>query len=98
MWLMMWFAPFLGFSCRSSFRFPGVDCLEKCVAGIYLFHCTSPIDAMLIWISQTVPATSVGRKISQRNCQTWIIESAEQLVKDNILSREVADYLRAIEQ
>lgn len=47
---------------------------------------------------QTIPATSVGRKISQRNCQTWITESAEQLVKDNILHPEVVDYLRAIEQ
>ncbi|KAH7026642.1 uncharacterized protein B0I36DRAFT_424323 [Microdochium trichocladiopsis] len=39
-----------------------------------------------------------GRRIVQRNCQTWIIESADGLVNDKILSQEVADYLRAIEQ
>ncbi|KAJ3490465.1 hypothetical protein NLG97_g5774 [Lecanicillium saksenae] len=41
---------------------------------------------------------STGRKITQRNCQTWIIESADQLVRDGILRRDVAAYLRAIEQ
>ncbi|POR33137.1 Uncharacterized protein TPAR_06646 [Tolypocladium paradoxum] len=39
-----------------------------------------------------------GKKITQRNCQTWIVESADQLVKDGILHKEVAAYLHAIEQ
>ncbi|PKX93697.1 uncharacterized protein P174DRAFT_440956 [Aspergillus novofumigatus IBT 16806] len=43
-------------------------------------------------------AGNVGKKVTQRNCQTWIVESAEQLVKDNIFRRETADYLCAIEQ
>ncbi|OXN24561.1 hypothetical protein CDV57_05003 [Aspergillus fumigatus] len=43
-------------------------------------------------------AGNVGKKVTQRNCQTWIVESAEQLVKDNIIRREIADYLCAIEQ
>ncbi|ODM20279.1 hypothetical protein SI65_03332 [Aspergillus cristatus] len=42
--------------------------------------------------------TPVGKKITQRNCQTWIIESADQLVSDRIFSREVAAYLHAIRQ
>jgi hypothetical protein len=41
---------------------------------------------------------SSSKAISQRDCQTWIIESADQLVKDSILLPAVADYLRAIEQ
>ncbi|RAL01362.1 uncharacterized protein BO80DRAFT_424911 [Aspergillus ibericus CBS 121593] len=41
---------------------------------------------------------SVGKKVTQRNCQTWIVESADQLVRDNMLSRDVANYLRAIQQ
>ncbi|KAK4247879.1 hypothetical protein C7999DRAFT_14153 [Corynascus novoguineensis] len=34
-------------------------------------------------------------KIKQRNCQTWVVESAEQLVKEGIFEQRVADYLRA---
>ncbi|OAA36730.1 hypothetical protein BBO_08009 [Beauveria brongniartii RCEF 3172] len=40
----------------------------------------------------------VGKRIVQRNCQSWIMESAEQLVIDGMLSPEIAAYLRAIEQ
>ncbi|EGE02380.1 hypothetical protein TEQG_01417 [Trichophyton equinum CBS 127.97] len=39
-----------------------------------------------------------GKKIIQRNCQTWIVESADQLVKDYIFSRDVAIYLHTIKQ
>ncbi|KAJ5378476.1 hypothetical protein N7509_011595 [Penicillium cosmopolitanum] len=39
-----------------------------------------------------------GKKIVQRNCQTWIVESAEQLLKDNISSEEVVAYLHATKQ
>ena len=34
----------------------------------------------------------------QRNCQTWIIESADQLVADGIFHADVAAYLHALEQ
>ncbi len=40
----------------------------------------------------------VGKKIVQKNCQAWIIESADQLVADGIILPDVAAYLRAIEQ
>ncbi|CDM28464.1 hypothetical protein DTO013E5_1074 [Penicillium roqueforti] len=39
-----------------------------------------------------------GRKVIQRDCQTWIVESADQLHRDNILSIEVVTYLHAIKQ
>ncbi|KAG7289956.1 hypothetical protein NEMBOFW57_006334 [Staphylotrichum longicolle] len=32
---------------------------------------------------------------SRRNCQTWVIESAEQLVREEIFEQKVVDYLRA---
>ncbi|PYH41651.1 uncharacterized protein BP01DRAFT_406715, partial [Aspergillus saccharolyticus JOP 1030-1] len=32
----------------------------------------------------------VGKKITPRNCSTWIIESADQLVDDGMFRREVA--------
>ncbi|EGX88141.1 hypothetical protein CCM_09277 [Cordyceps militaris CM01] len=39
-----------------------------------------------------------GKKVTQKNCQSWIVESAEQLVADGMLSPDVAAYLRALEQ
>ncbi|GAP87940.1 hypothetical protein SAMD00023353_1600580 [Rosellinia necatrix] len=39
-----------------------------------------------------------GRPISQRNCQTWIVEAAAHLVRDGIIAKEVADYLNAMKQ
>lgn len=42
--------------------------------------------------------SSSGKVIRQRNCQTWVIEASDQLVNDHILSKEIADYLHAIEQ
>ncbi|KAL3441472.1 hypothetical protein BJX65DRAFT_288573 [Aspergillus insuetus] len=43
-------------------------------------------------------ATGVPTRIIQRDCQTWIVEAAEQLVKKGIFNSEVAAYLRAIQQ
>ncbi|KAH8653614.1 hypothetical protein BX600DRAFT_501183 [Xylariales sp. PMI_506] len=40
---------------------------------------------------------SSGKKIRQRNCQTWIIESADQLVRDGIFNQNVTTYLHKIE-
>ncbi|KAJ5211182.1 hypothetical protein N7491_011002 [Penicillium cf. griseofulvum] len=37
-------------------------------------------------------------KVIQRDCQTWIVESADQLRHDNIFSEEVVAYLHAIKQ
>ncbi|KAJ3567944.1 hypothetical protein NPX13_g6593 [Xylaria arbuscula] len=41
---------------------------------------------------------SSGKKITQRDCQTWIVESADQLARDGIFSSEVVSYLLAIKQ
>ncbi|KAF5612365.1 uncharacterized protein FSUBG_1442 [Fusarium subglutinans] len=38
------------------------------------------------------------KKIVQRNCQTWIVESADQLVVNGILSPDAAAYLNATKQ
>ncbi|PWI66192.1 hypothetical protein PCL_05410 [Purpureocillium lilacinum] len=38
------------------------------------------------------------KRVVQRNCQTWIVESADQLAADGIFSREVAAFLHASEQ
>ncbi|KAK2592983.1 hypothetical protein QQS21_009311 [Conoideocrella luteorostrata] len=39
-----------------------------------------------------------GKKVTQRNCQTWIVESTDQLVIDRIIAPSIVAYLRAIEQ
>ncbi|KAL4797604.1 hypothetical protein BDV19DRAFT_358377 [Aspergillus venezuelensis] len=47
------------------------------------------------------PAQDVGafrRRIVQRDCQTWIVESARKLVNDGIFVDEVADFLNSIQQ
>ncbi|OAA58291.1 hypothetical protein ISF_06830 [Cordyceps fumosorosea ARSEF 2679] len=41
---------------------------------------------------------SKGRKVMQKNCQWWIVQSAAQLVADGMLSPEVAAYLRVTAQ
>ena len=40
----------------------------------------------------------LGEKVTQRDCQTWIVESANQLVKDHMFSKETANYLCIIQQ
>lgn len=34
-------------------------------------------------------------RITQRNCQTWVIEAAEQLAKEGIFEQKVVDFLRS---
>ncbi|KAF9892152.1 hypothetical protein FE257_002558 [Aspergillus nanangensis] len=41
---------------------------------------------------------TVGKRVIQRDCQTWIVESAEQLAMDGIFSVKSVDYLRTIRQ
>ncbi|KAJ0418627.1 hypothetical protein BJY00DRAFT_314778 [Aspergillus carlsbadensis] len=45
-----------------------------------------------------VKSTGVPKRIVQRDCQTWIVEAAEQLVKEGIFDSAVTSYLRAIQQ
>ncbi|GAB1315259.1 hypothetical protein MFIFM68171_05469 [Madurella fahalii] len=37
-------------------------------------------------------------RITQRNCQTWVVEAAEQLVNDGVFDQVVVDFLRATKQ
>lgn len=39
-----------------------------------------------------------GKKIVQRNCQTWIVEAADELVKAGMFEATTAAYLRAVKQ
>ncbi|KAJ1325241.1 DUF6540 domain-containing protein [Microdochium nivale] len=39
-----------------------------------------------------------GKKIIERDCQTWIVESAAGLAREGIMNVQVADYLRAMAQ
>lgn len=39
-----------------------------------------------------------GRKTQQRDCQTWIVESADQLFRDGIFDENVVAYLRELER
>ncbi|KAJ5743229.1 hypothetical protein N7533_010331 [Penicillium manginii] len=49
-------------------------------------------------LNAVIETLTPGKKIVQRNCQTWIVESAEQLLKNNILNEEVIAYLHAAKQ
>ncbi|KAF5589686.1 hypothetical protein FPCIR_6664 [Fusarium pseudocircinatum] len=49
-------------------------------------------------LNDTTESEAPKKRIVQRNCQTWIVESADQLVADGILSSDVADYLYATKQ
>ncbi|KAI5789091.1 hypothetical protein EDC01DRAFT_717729 [Geopyxis carbonaria] len=42
--------------------------------------------------------TSAPRRLTQRDCQTWIVESADQLVRDQIFGSEVAAFVHSIKQ
>ncbi|KAJ5154935.1 uncharacterized protein N7500_010374 [Penicillium coprophilum] len=49
-------------------------------------------------LSTVSDGSKPGRKVIQRDCQTWIVESANQLRRDNIFSDKVVAYLHAIKQ
>ncbi|KAL2127944.1 hypothetical protein VTI74DRAFT_9934 [Chaetomium olivicolor] len=49
-------------------------------------------------VDDLVPTSNPPRKITQRNCQTWVIEAAEKLVRDGMLDQAALDYLRAKKQ
>ncbi|KAF4344215.1 high affinity methionine permease [Fusarium beomiforme] len=49
-------------------------------------------------LNNTTETEAPKKRIVQRNCQTWIVESADQLVADGIVSPDVAAYLYATKQ
>ncbi|RJE27178.1 hypothetical protein PHISCL_00531 [Aspergillus sclerotialis] len=75
-----------------------LDNTPVCIFEASVFKVRAPEKTLNTVDDKVVAAKSVGKKITQRNCQSWIVESADQLVKDHIFSAEVAAYLHAIEQ
>ena len=72
---------------------------DKVSLALATFLCTSRfcLGGLILGVQDTTD-NDVGRKITQRDSQSWIVASAEQLLADGIFSREVCAYLRAIEQ
>ncbi|EJP61045.1 uncharacterized protein BBA_10004 [Beauveria bassiana ARSEF 2860] len=71
-----------------------IDTLPVCAFEASLHKIEAPGKTLNTVDDKTAP----GKKITQRNCQTWVIESANQLVMDSILTPAVVAYLRGIEQ
>ncbi|KND94709.1 hypothetical protein TOPH_00023 [Tolypocladium ophioglossoides CBS 100239] len=46
----------------------------------------------------SVDKATPRKNVVQKDCQTWIVESADQLVADHVFNAEVAAYLHAIQQ
>ncbi|RAK90754.1 hypothetical protein BO79DRAFT_109556, partial [Aspergillus costaricaensis CBS 115574] len=40
----------------------------------------------------------VGRRVVQRDCQTWVVESMRNLVRERVIGREVEEFVCAIRQ
>ncbi|GLB23197.1 hypothetical protein AtubIFM61612_003785 [Aspergillus tubingensis] len=40
----------------------------------------------------------VGRRVVQRDCQTWVVESMGSLIKEGVVGREVEEFVCAIRQ
>ncbi|KAK0714408.1 hypothetical protein B0T21DRAFT_297310 [Apiosordaria backusii] len=49
-------------------------------------------------VEDRAPTPARPTRITQRNCQTWIVEAGEMLVEDQIFPQSVLDYLMAIKQ
>ncbi|KAH7305600.1 hypothetical protein B0I35DRAFT_454362 [Stachybotrys elegans] len=74
----------------------GLDSLPNCPLEQAMFKTEAPTKSL-----NSASEDSAGKafkRIVQRDCQTWVVESAEQLAADGIFSQEVAAYLRAIKQ
>ncbi|KAF5872728.1 uncharacterized protein Bfra_006091 [Botrytis fragariae] len=44
------------------------------------------------------PKTHLGKKIIQKDCQSWLVEAADHLVQDGIFEPEIAEFLYAARQ
>lgn len=75
-----------------------LDYVPVCAFETSAYKVKAPEKTLNAVDDKAMAAKSVGKKITQRNCQTWIVESADQLAKDHIFSKEVAAYLHAIKQ
>ncbi|KAL5688555.1 hypothetical protein EMGR_000714 [Emarellia grisea] len=90
--------PTKGYRCNGFMAKHKIDNVPVCQFEASAHKIKAPGKSLNTTSDASSSAGNVGKKVTQRNCQTWIVESAEQLVKDNIIRREIADYLCAIEQ
>ncbi|KXX79507.1 hypothetical protein MMYC01_205212 [Madurella mycetomatis] len=64
-----------------------------------LFKVPAPEKSLRVVGASREGGLADGRaRITQRNCQTWVVQAAEQLAKDGILDQVVVDFLRATKQ
>ncbi|RDW93824.1 uncharacterized protein DSM5745_01146 [Aspergillus mulundensis] len=52
----------------------------------------------LVSVGMSTSEDASRRRVVQRDCQTWIVESADHLVRKGMFNRDVAEYLHAIQQ
>ncbi|KAK3898096.1 hypothetical protein C8A05DRAFT_19265 [Staphylotrichum tortipilum] len=84
----------LGWVGEEYFRGDGDAGLEKlCGFEGVLFRARAP-GKTLRSVDGKGGATAGRERITQRNCQTWVVEAAEEGVKEGIWGQEVVDYLR----
>ncbi|KAE8135380.1 hypothetical protein BDV38DRAFT_252698 [Aspergillus pseudotamarii] len=75
-----------------------LDNMPVCGFEASAYKVKAPEKSLNTVTQTTISEGQKGQKVNQRSCQTWIVESADQLVGDGIFSQKVATYLRAIEQ
>ncbi|OAA35527.1 hypothetical protein NOR_07912 [Metarhizium rileyi] len=71
-----------------------IDTLPVCAFEASLYNVKAPGKSL----NNVDDKGASRKKITQRNCQTWITESADQLALDGIFTQTVVAYLRDIEQ
>lgn len=74
---------------------PVIQQQPKCELERALFKVTAPEKTLRDANEDLVDRRA---RITQRNCQTWVVESAEQLVREGVLEARVVEYLRGLKQ
>ncbi|RAQ73936.1 hypothetical protein AFCA_005462 [Aspergillus flavus] len=75
-----------------------LDDVPVCGFEASVYKVKAPEKSLNTVTGTTIAEGQKGQKVNQSNCQTWVVESADQLVRDEIFNQEVAAYLHAIEQ
>ncbi|KAH6627260.1 hypothetical protein B0J18DRAFT_164345 [Chaetomium sp. MPI-SDFR-AT-0129] len=82
---------FQGLFARGSDGEVLVERKPRCAFERMVFEVPAPGKTL-----RAVEGTEASRiKIRQRNCQSWVIEVAERLVREGLFEQSVVDYLRA---
>ena len=69
----------------------------------FIFHPPSPqknqsTSPPLHLLTYPSSKNHLGKKIIQKDCQSWLVEAADHLVQDGIFDPEVAGFLHAVKQ